>query len=134
MDIDITIEGPIEPTKENLTEILGKLAERTAESIERFIELEFERSVQLAAFVGQNADPEAVKAIIRGIKANVVPGDPPSVEIEYKDDLSHWYNKGETPPELIEFLNELANTAIEKWFREQERQPILEQVLEEVAK
>ena len=93
------------------------LIERLAESAEDAIIDEFNRSVQLAAFVNQHNDPEAVSTIIRSIKVKALPTWPPEIEAKYEDELGHWYGGAELPKEVADMLQELIESSLEKWFR-----------------
>jgi hypothetical protein len=122
MDIDFEIKGDaataFEPEEQR--DLILKMVEKMAESVRNVILREFESSIKLMAYAGEYGDEEAIRAITRSVKVEVIPSNPPDLTVEFKDDLSHWYEGGELPDELVEILQNIINESIEKWSKSPE--------------
>jgi len=90
-------------------DLLNDLSDKIRKTIVRKIE----RSNELKAYVGEQADAEVMRILIRGIKVNFTDQVPARLEIEYKDDLSHWYG-GDLPEEFMNVLNKLITEALDE--------------------
>ena len=90
-------------------DLLNELSERIRKAIIRKIE----RSNELKAYVGEQADAEVMNVLTRGIKVRFTDQVPARFEVEYKDDFSHWYG-GDLPEEFMNVLNKLITDAMEE--------------------
>lgn len=84
-----------------------------SETIRKTIIRKIERSNELRAYVGKSADAEVMKVFTRGIKVRFTDNVPARLEVEFKDELSHWYG-GELPEEFMEVVNKLISAALEE--------------------
>lgn len=96
--------------------VYEQIAKDMAEAIKQEILLSFDNSVKLAALIGQRADQEALRAIYRSIKINVKSSNPLLLEVEFKDDYSHWYGGEELPQEVADALNNIIESSVKNWF------------------
>lgn len=129
-DITLTIKGPLlkqeyqslatfsEVVDHAMKRMIEATALHVANGIKQTIQDEMSRSVQLATFVGQSPDPEAIKRIINAIKVDVAPTFPPDVTIEFKDDAA-MFDQLEMPEEVFATLKTVIDNSIEKWFNMQ---------------
>ena len=123
-DLTITIKGPlIKPAYQSMggveeifNDALHNIVDSTADKMVTYFKdliiRAIERSVELAAFVGQNADPEIIRNIINSVHVEKTPVFPPSITIEFKNDLGAWY--GEPPQELLDMLKGIIDLALER--------------------
>ena len=121
-DITISIKGPLlKPAHQAMSnvedvarDILNNIIDSTADKMVTYfkdmIVSRINRSVEIAAFVGTNSDPEMIRSIINSIKVEKIPTQPPSISIEFKNDLSAWY--GEPPQELLDMLKGIIDSAL----------------------
>ena len=100
--------------------ILEDISNKLSELIKIKIQQAFQRSTELAAYIGQSPDAESVRAILRSINIKIVSLNPMKFGIKVSDNLGHWYNMDEPPPELIELIENIANVAFEKLNRDLE--------------
>ena len=115
-DITLTLNGPLlKPEYQTMTPetvlvdylhtLVKHVADELVKNIKDKITFEINRSTQLAAYVGQHADPEIIRVIMQSIKVESDGQWPPNITIEYKDDLKSLH--GDTPPELMDMLNQM---------------------------
>lgn len=109
--------------------IYEELSKKLAKSAQEAILQGFNRSVELAAIVGQRADAEAIRAITRGLKVEVLNVDPLQLEAKFQDDYAHWYGGQELPEDVAETLQEIIDTAIQNWLGSPEAGKVVEEVL-----
>jgi len=121
-DITISIKGPLlkpahqaansveEVTNDILRTIIDSTTDKMVKYFKDLIITRIERSVEIAAFVGQNSDPEVIRSIINGIKVEKTPTQPPSISIEFKNEFGAWY--GEPPKELLEMIKGVIDSAL----------------------
>jgi hypothetical protein len=102
-------------SQEELKELILEKYKEASKEIEEFAKREFKQSVELAAIIGQYADPEAFKAVLRSIKVELTPTWPPDFIIKFEDDLSHWYEGTDLPLDLTKAINNTYDSAITKW-------------------
>lgn len=131
MPIELTISGRLFTafTVNEQIALLEDLADRLAESVRETILEGFDRSVKLAAMVGQRADQEAVRAITRSIKVEVLSFDPISLEVKFEDDYSRWYGGEELPEDVAETLQEVIDSSIQNWLLEPKSGNVVSEVL-----
>ena len=109
--------------------VLQEFADKISESATTAIHNGFNRNVQLASMVGTMADQEAVRAILRSLKVEIKSIDPLSLEAKFQDDLGHWYGGGEMPEDVSKLLQEIIDSSLVDWFRAEEPNKILVEVL-----
>lgn len=120
-DMTLTLTGPLlKPEYQTMTPeavvtdylhtLVKRVTEALTKAIKEKIEFEINRSTQLAAYVGQHADPEVVRIITQSIKVESDGQWPPSISIEYKDDLKSLH--GDAPPELMDMLNSIIEKSL----------------------
>ena len=115
-NFELIIRGEfLNATNTKLRTLVLDAYKESAEELQQIINREFERSVELGAMVGSNTDPEALRAILRSVKVNVTDGWPPDFNIKFQDDLGHWYGGQELPQELVDIINKIYDSAIQKW-------------------
>lgn len=105
------------------------IAKNLVESLQKHLIREFDRSVQLAALVGQRADQEALRAIYRSIKVEIKERDPLRLEAKFKDDYSHWYGGEELPEDIAEMLQKIIDEGIAEWFNTPKPGEIIKEAL-----
>ena len=123
-DLTITVRGPLlkpahqamNNVEEIADDILHTIIDATADKMVTYFKdliiSKIERSVEVAAFTGQYSDPEIIRSIINSIHIEKVPTQPPSIIIEFKNDLSAWY--GEPPQELLDMLKGIIDESLER--------------------
>ncbi|MGW8177837.1 MAG: hypothetical protein ACWGQW_03470 [bacterium] len=109
--------------------IYEELSKKLAQSAQEFILRGFNRSVELAAMVGERSDAEAIKAITRGLKVEVLNVDPLRLEAKFQDDYAHWYGGQDLPDDVAETLQKIIDTAIQDWLGSPEAGKVVEEVL-----
>lgn len=105
------------------------LSEEFAGALQKAIIADFERSVQLAAMVGDTADQEALRTIYRSLKVKIKTYYPLELEAKFDDDYSHWYGGEEMPKEMADVLQEIIDTSIREWFNSEEPGNIIKKAL-----
>jgi len=108
---------------------MSEIYDEIAKDIKEYIIKEISRSVQLSAFVGQAQDPEAIKAIMRSIKVDVMPGTNVSITVGFEDDYASLYAGGTLPKDIQEKLDALMQEALDKWISEGNIENILTKAL-----
>ena len=104
--------------------------EEMAKSAEEAIKQEFNRSVQMAAYVNQQTDQDVHRTILRSLKVRLGEGFPPDMVFKFSDDLRHWYG-GELPEDFIDTVNKVIDEAINKWTLSGKPKKILLKMLED---
>jgi len=108
---------------------LAGLTKTMCEAAQKAIVLGFERSVQLAAMVGERIDQEAIRTIYRSLKVKVKSENPLRLEAKFEDDYSHWYSGEKLPQELADILQEIIKESISRWFNSPEPARIIKKAL-----
>ena len=125
-DITLTINGPFlkseyqsmninEMADRMMKDLIASTTESIVVSIKEAITAEIGKSVQLAAFVGQNTDPEIIRNIINGIEVKADQAWPPSITIECVDSVGKWFGNREIPEELAEMLTQIIDGVLSRW-------------------
>lgn len=129
--IELTIKGRLltSTSKDQRRQIYEEIAKKLAESAQEAIHQGFRRSTELAAMVGQRSDADAIKAIIRGLKVEVLNIDPLSLEAKFKDDYAHWYGGQDLPDDVAETLQEIIDISIQDWLGSPQSGKIVEEIL-----
>lgn len=109
--------------------ILHDLSSKLATSAQEFIRRGFERSVELASMVGNMSNQDAVRAILRSLKVEIIRVDPISLQAKFEDDLSHLYGGQALPPELSKLIQRIIDSSLENWFMVNEPSKVLKEVL-----
>lgn len=109
--------------------IYKELATKLAKSLEESIHTGFKRSTELATMIGQRADADAIKAITRGLKVEILNIDPLSLEAKFQDDYAHWYGGQDLPEDVAETLQGIIDTSINNWLGSPEAGKVVEEVL-----
>lgn len=116
MRVDVQIKGKAAKVDSNtVKQFMQELYKELAESAQRAIIEEFERSTEINAMVGEASDPEAVRAIIRGIKVDVECGAEASLVAKFDDPYGHWYGNEDIPQEFQDKLQSLLEQAMTNW-------------------
>lgn len=128
---ELTISGGFVGLNEDqIRRKMEVLADKLAESAQDAVHAAFGRSVDLSSFVGRQMDPEAVRAILRGLKVEVVPGWPPQLEAKFHDDIGHLYGFEDLPDSIAKMLQEIVDQALEEWSNSDAIGMALKEVLE----
>jgi hypothetical protein len=106
-------------------EIIEKLRERIKDTVSS----KFQRSTELAAYIGQSIDPEATRAILRSVNIEIRSRQPLKFGVRVFDTLGHWYGMEETPQELSDMVEGLVVSAIEDLNRSGEMRDIVVRTL-----
>ncbi len=129
--LTLTLRGRLLTAKSptDIQELIRDLMLELSKSATVAVQDAFNRSVQLATYAGQSMDPEAVRAIIRGLKVEVSPTDPPRLIAKFQDDLSHLYGGEEDlPEELITMLESILDEGLHNWLKSRESQQAVAKV------
>ena len=93
--------------------IYREFLDNFAKGLKDTITRKFQRSNELQAYVGQGADAEVMKILLRSIKVRFTKTVPARLEVEFKDELSHWYG-GDLPKEFMDVINKMISEALEE--------------------
>ena len=130
MEINITGKILTSSTEDERNTIYKNLATKMAESAQNKIHEGLNRSIQLMAMVGQLADQEAVRALIRGLKVKVISFFPQlQLEAVFQDELNHWYGGGTLPEDIAVALQEIIDTSLSGWINSEKPSEVLAEVL-----
>jgi len=116
-------------TADEINNILEDYANKLAEEAESIIHDGFNRNVQLSAMIGVMADQEAVRAILRSLKVEVISIDPIRLEAKFEDSLGHWYGSSKLPDDVSKLLQDIIDTSLNNWIRDKDHNKILIEVL-----
>jgi hypothetical protein len=127
----ITVRGKIftSSTADSRRALFADISEKLAKAVQEYVIEGFDRSVQLAAMVGERADQEALRAIYRSIKVKVKNVEPLDLEVRFEDDYSHWYGGEELPQEVADVLQEIIESSLNTWFNTPEPGDIIVEAL-----
>lgn len=109
-------------TESERQKLLDDIVKAAAKSAEDFIKREFTRSMELSNMIGYAMDPEAIRALLRGLVVEVQPGYPIRMKAKFDDALGHLYGDEDLPKELAGILQSIIDGALEKWKRSPELQ------------
>lgn len=111
--------------EQTFNEIIEKLKEVIKDAVER----KFQRSTELAAYMGESIDPEATQAILRSVNIEVKSTQPLRFGVRVFDALGHWYGMEETPQELKDMVVGLVKEAVKDLDRSGEMKNIVVKTL-----
>lgn len=123
--------GIIGLSQDEIRNKMDRIVKMAAESAQNAIHREFKGSIELSALTGQIMDPEAVTALLRGLKVVVTRNWPPELEAKFDDDLGHLYGLDKLPDSVSKLLQEIVDSALEKWSSSPEFNNIVTSILEE---
>ena len=109
--------------------IYKELGDGFSKSLKEHIHIAFDRSIQLAAYVGNMTDQEVVRAMLRSLIVSTTDYDPIRLEAKFDDKYAHLYGGGKLPDELSKIIQDLIDNSIKEWLSLGEGSKILNEVL-----